>query len=207
MVSSTETTANTSAAGVTHPSYLPPGMPPLEAMDTLPAPTTENLLPTAGVGRGSRTQPQPQIPTTPGLHQMRPRMPQQQAPTPEGRKRPQLLLIGSRCTHLDTLPPGRVPPPVPVRVVRSQPEKMKAPEVGPHPEGLRTGNEGTDPPPEDPGNAGRASRVAVSWTRCPAMWPQGGSKTSPTSSAAVGWPRWVPWTEMSGMWPSTNFWE
>ena len=37
MVSSTETTASTSAAGVTHPSYPTPGMPPLEAMDTLPA--------------------------------------------------------------------------------------------------------------------------------------------------------------------------
>ena len=82
MVSSTKTTASTSAAGVTHPSYPPPGMPPLEAMDTLLAPTTENLLATAGVGRGSRTRPQPQIPTTPGLHQMRPRMPQQQTPTP-----------------------------------------------------------------------------------------------------------------------------
>ena len=59
MVSSTETTASTSAAGVTHPSYLPPGMPPLKAMDTLPAPTTENLLATAGVGRGSRTRAEP----------------------------------------------------------------------------------------------------------------------------------------------------
>ena len=82
MVSSTETTASTSAAGVTHLSYLPPGMPPLEAMDTLPAPTTENLLATVGVGRGGRTWPQPQIPTAPGLHQTRPRMPQQQTPTP-----------------------------------------------------------------------------------------------------------------------------
>ena len=35
---------------------------------------------------------------------------------------------------------------------------MKAPEVGPRAEGLRTGNEGNDPPPEDPGNAGRASQ-------------------------------------------------
>ena len=59
MVSSTETTASTSAAGVTHPSYLPPGMPPLEAMDTLPAPTTENLLATAGVSRGGRTRADP----------------------------------------------------------------------------------------------------------------------------------------------------
>ena len=49
MVSSTETMASTSAAGVTHLSYLPPGMPPLEAMDTLLAPTMENLLATAGV--------------------------------------------------------------------------------------------------------------------------------------------------------------
>ena len=82
---------------------------------------------------------------------------------------------------------------------------MKAPEVGPCPEGLRAGNEGTDPPPEDPGNAGEASRLAVSWMRCPTMWPQGGSKTSPTSSAAAGQPRWVPWTEMNGTWPSTSF--
>ena len=80
--SSTETTASTSAAGVTHPSYPPPGMPPLEAMDTFLAPTTENLLATAGVSRGGRTWPQPQIPTAPGLRQMRPRMPQQQTPTP-----------------------------------------------------------------------------------------------------------------------------
>ena len=59
MVSSTESTGSTSAAGVAPPSYLPPGMPPLEAMDTLPAPTIENLLATAGVGRGGRTQADP----------------------------------------------------------------------------------------------------------------------------------------------------
>ena len=82
MASSTETTASTSAVGVTRPSYRPPGLPPLEAMDTLPAPTSENLLLTTGVSRGSRGWTQPQIPTTPGLRQMRPRMPQSQAPTP-----------------------------------------------------------------------------------------------------------------------------
>ena len=82
MVSSTKTTASTSVAGVTHLSYLPPGMPPLEAMDTLPAPTTENLLTIAGVGRGGRTWTQLLIPAAPGLRQMRPRMPQQQVPTP-----------------------------------------------------------------------------------------------------------------------------
>ena len=48
----------------------------------LSAPTTENLLATAGVGRGARPQSQPGTPTTPGIHQMRPRMPQQQVPTP-----------------------------------------------------------------------------------------------------------------------------
>ena len=82
MVSSTETTASTSAVGVTHPSYPPPGMPPLEAMDTLPAPTMEILLATAGVGRGGRTRTRPGIPAAPGLRQMRPRMPQQQVLTP-----------------------------------------------------------------------------------------------------------------------------
>ena len=82
MVSSTETTASTSVAGVTCLSYPPPGMPPLEAMDTLPAPTSENLLATAGVGRGSRTRSQPRTPTAPGVCQTRPRVPQQPAPTP-----------------------------------------------------------------------------------------------------------------------------
>ena len=82
MVSSTETTASTSAAGITPPSYPPPGMPPLEPMDTLPAPTLENLLATAGVGRGGRGQRQQSTPTAPGLCQTRPTAPQQQMPAP-----------------------------------------------------------------------------------------------------------------------------
>ena len=52
MVSSTETTASTSAAGVTPLSHLPPGMPALEPMDTSPAPTSQELLAASGVGRG-----------------------------------------------------------------------------------------------------------------------------------------------------------
>ena len=56
MVSSTETTASTSAAGVTP---LPPGMPAIEPMDMLPAPPTENLLATAGVGQGRKPQTPP----------------------------------------------------------------------------------------------------------------------------------------------------
>ena len=82
MVSSTETTASTSMAGVTPPSHLPPREPTIELMDTLPPLTTENLLATAGVGQGCKPQTLPRIPTAPGLHQTRPKMPQQQAPTP-----------------------------------------------------------------------------------------------------------------------------
>ena len=83
---------------------------------------------------------------------------------------------------------------------------MRVPEVGPHLEGPEIDNEGTDPPPEDLRNAGGASQAAVSLTRCPTMWSQGGSETSSTSSAAAGRLRWVPWTEMNGTWPSTSFW-
>ena len=82
MVSSTETTASTSTAGVTPPSRLLPRDPTVELMDTLLPLTTENLLATAGVGRGHKPQAPPRIPTAPGLRQMRPKTPQQQVPTP-----------------------------------------------------------------------------------------------------------------------------
>ena len=82
MVSSTETTASTSKAGVTPPSHLPPREPAIELMDTLLPLTMENLLATAGVGWGHKPQTLPHIPTAPGLRQMRPKMPQQQVPTP-----------------------------------------------------------------------------------------------------------------------------
>ena len=59
MVSSTETTASTSAAGVTPPSHLPPGRPTIEPMDMLPAPPMENLLATAGVSRGHKPRTPP----------------------------------------------------------------------------------------------------------------------------------------------------
>ena len=82
MVSSTETTVSTSTAGVTPLSHLPPRDPAVELMDMLPPLTMENLLATAGVSRGHKLQTPPCIPTAPGLRQMRPKMPQQQAPTP-----------------------------------------------------------------------------------------------------------------------------
>ena len=84
MASSTKTTASSSATGVPPLRYPPPGLPPREPapMDTLPAPTSENLLATAGVGRGGREQRQPGTPTAPRLHQTRPMVPQQQMLTP-----------------------------------------------------------------------------------------------------------------------------
>ena len=82
MASSIETTASSSVAGVPPPRYPPPGLPPLEPMNTLLAPTSENLLATAGVGRGGRGQRQPSTPTALGLRQTRPTAPQQGTPTP-----------------------------------------------------------------------------------------------------------------------------
>ena len=84
MASSTKTTASSSAGRVPPLRYPPPGLPPLEPapMDMLPAPTSENLLATAGVGRGGRGLRQPRTPTAPCLHQMRPTAPPQQMPTP-----------------------------------------------------------------------------------------------------------------------------
>ena len=57
MVSSTETTASTSAAGMTPLSHLPPRVPAIEPMDTLPPLTMENLLATASVGRAANHRP------------------------------------------------------------------------------------------------------------------------------------------------------
>ena len=94
MASSTETTASSSVGGVPPPRYPPPGLPPprypppglppLEQapMDMLLAPTSKNLLATAGVSRGGRGPRQPRTPTAPGLHQMRPTAPPQRMPTP-----------------------------------------------------------------------------------------------------------------------------
>ena len=91
MVSSTETTASTSAAGVTPPSHLLPGMHAIQAMDMLPAPTTENLLATAGVGWGCKPRTPPRMPAAPCLCQTRPQTPQQQAPTPGGQEAMQAM--------------------------------------------------------------------------------------------------------------------
>ena len=180
MVSSTETTASTSVAGVTPPSHWPPGMPALEAMDMLPAPTTENLLATASIGRGHKPQILLPAPAAPGLRQMRPKMPQQQVPTPGRQEATQAMpywqqVFPPQCPAPP--PPHQAPPPASARITRSWPERREVPEVGPHPKGLRIGKEGADPPPEDPGSADRLIPLTVSWTGWPTMCPQGGSGT------------------------------
>ena len=106
MVPSTETMASTSSAGVTPPSHWPPGIPTLEAMDTLPAPTTENLLATAGISQGHKPWIPPPVPTAPGLHQTRPKMPQQQVPTPRRQEATQATPYQQQV-----FPPQRPAPP------------------------------------------------------------------------------------------------
>ena len=88
MASPTKTTASSSVGGAPPLRYPPPGPTPGDPalMDMLPAPTSENLLATAGVGRGGREQRSPaagpQTPTAPGPQQVPPPATQQQMPTP-----------------------------------------------------------------------------------------------------------------------------
>ena len=83
MASPTMTMASAPVGGVPPLGCPPPGPPPGDPalMDTLPAPSTENLLATAGVGRGRRSPAVgPQTPTAPGPHQVQPSA-MQQMPT------------------------------------------------------------------------------------------------------------------------------
>ena len=157
MASSTETTASTSAPGVTHRRERP-----------LSSPWTRCRLPLRRTCW--------QLPASAGAANHRPRCDCQlllvsdrrdlgclnsRRLLPEDRKRRKQHLIDNRCSHLNALPPNRVPPPVPARITETRLEKLKVPEVGPRPEGLRVGNEGADPPPEDPGSADEAPPVTV----------------------------------------------
>ena len=72
MASLPEAAASSSASGVPPQRHPPPGLPlPQQIpMDTLPAPTTENLLVTASVGRGKRSPATgPMTPIVPGPRQ------------------------------------------------------------------------------------------------------------------------------------------
>ena len=82
MASSTETMASTSAVGVTRSRYQTSRLPPLEPMDTSPPLTAEDLLLTAGVGRGASGWTPLRTPTAPGPRQPRPMTPHPQVPTP-----------------------------------------------------------------------------------------------------------------------------
>ena len=121
MASPTTRTASSHVGGVPPLRYPPPGLPPgdLALMDTLPAPSTENLLATTGVGRGLR---QPWTPTAPGPCQVQPTATQQQMSTPGSTRHARQPLTGSRFTHLGTPlgcrwpPPRQAPSLAPVRV-------------------------------------------------------------------------------------------
>ena len=106
MVSSTETTASTSVAGVTPLSHLPPRVPAIEAMDMLPPLTTENLLATAGIGRAANHRPRCEY----QLLQVSDRRDlgclNSRCLLLEGRKRCRQHLINNRCSHLNALPPN-----------------------------------------------------------------------------------------------------
>ena len=88
MASLSEAVASSSAGGVPPLKYPPPGPPPRNQvpMDTIPAPSTKNLLATVGVGRGGRGKRSPvtgpRIPTTLGPRQAPPSAAQQWMPAP-----------------------------------------------------------------------------------------------------------------------------
>ena len=186
MASSTETMASSSVGVVPLPRYPPPGLPPVDPapMDTLLAPTSENLLASASVSRGGRGLRQPQTPTAPGLCQMRPTAPQQWMPTPgrqeAGQATPyqQQVYLPRHTTgvQMATTKASTTPSTSQMR----RPEGAKTPGVGPHPEGLKAKTGGIDPPPEDLGNADEASIVTILWMMSPTMWPRAGNETSPT---------------------------
>ena len=171
---------------VTPLSYPPLGIPPLEPMDTLLAPTLETCWPLLVLVEVAGDEVNHEHPPFLASAKRGPWHHNSGRPPPEGRRKTRRLLTGSRCTHLNTPleydapPPSRAPPLVPVRVVRSWPGKMKMPGVGPHLEGLKADTSETDPPPEDPANAGEAYSVTILWMRCLTTWPQDGNETSRT---------------------------
>ena len=131
------------------PFSLPPQDPAVELMDTLPPPTTENLLATAGIGLGRKPQTPPRIPTAPGLCQTRPKQLNSRCLPQEGRKQHRQHLINNRCSHLNALPPSRAPPPVPAGIREARLGRLEALGAGPLLGGLRKGSEGAGPPRED----------------------------------------------------------
>ena len=192
MASPTKTTASSSVGGVPPLRYPPPGPTPGEwaPMDTLLAPLLKTYWPlpvsVGVVGDGDCQQQGPGhlLLLAPDRYHLLP--PSRGCLPQEGMRWAKQPLTGSRFICLDTpLGHGWPPPrqtllPAPVRITMRWPEGTKAPEVGPHPEGLEAKPGAIDPPPEDLGNVAEASTVTILWTMSPTMWPQAGKETSPT---------------------------
>ena len=167
MASSTETTASTSTIGVTPSRYQTSGLPLLEPMDTSPPLTTEELLLTAGVGRGARGWTPPWTPTTPGPRQPRPRMPHPQVPTPRRQGATTLTPYQQQVFPPQTTAPrqGATPSALRARVRRGWLAKKQDPEEGCHLEVPKTNDEPLDSPLEDHGSADVALKMTILWTR------------------------------------------
>ena len=84
---------------------------------------------------------------------MRPKMPQQQAPTPGRQEVMQATPYWQQVFPPKHPAPSRAPPPVPAGIREALLGRLEAPGVGPHPGGLRKGVEGAGPPREDLGSA------------------------------------------------------
>ena len=182
MVSSTETTASTSKAGVTPPSHLLPRDPAVKLMDTLPPLTTKNLLATAGISRGHKPQTPLRIPTAPGLHQMRPKMPQQQVPTP-GRQE-----VTQATPYRQQVFPPKCPAPKPSAIPSaSQDQGGPAGEAG----GAR-GSSSSWGPQERRGRSRSSTRGSRKRRRADpndSLMDKMANVISPISSVAVGRPK------------------
>ena len=149
MVSSTETTASTSTAGVTYRLEIPLSSSWTRCHLSLRR-TCWQLLVSAGAAnhRPRRAYQQLLVSVRQDLRCLNSRCLLQ-----EGGKRRRQHLIGNRCSHLNPLPPSRAPPPVPAGIKEALLERLEVPGVGPHPGGLRKGGEGAGPPREDLGSA------------------------------------------------------
>ena len=177
MASPTMMTASSQVSGLPPPRF-PPGPPPgaPALMDMLPAPSTENLLATASVGRGLR---RPQTPTAPGLHQTRPLATQQWMPA-----------SGMHEAGQATPYRQQVYPPRHTSGVRTATTKASvAPSTSQgHDETARGGEEARGrsssrgPRGQDrrDRSSAEASTVTILWTMSPTMWPRAGNETSPT---------------------------
>ena len=167
IASSTETTASTSTVGVTPSRYPTSGLPPLEPMDTSPPLTTEQLLLTAGVGRGTRGRTSPRTPTTPGPRQPRQGTPHPQVPTPRRQGATAQTPYRQQVFPPPTPAPRQSATPVPLRarVRRGRLAKRQGPEEGHYLRVPETDNEPLDPPPEVHGSAAVGLQTMISWMR------------------------------------------